>query len=140
MRIKIAFVSGLGLGFIAGTRAGRGVYDRLVSAIKTVSEQPAVRQGAASVQAHASSSAKSAVHTVADTTRDAGASATHRVHEAWAQAQANRGHGDDDAGGRDDSRPEASRAASRNGTAAASGPSSPGPDPTAPGAGGYTGA
>jgi hypothetical protein len=140
MRIKISFVTGLGLGFVAGTRAGRGVYDRLVGASRAVAAQPAVRRGAASVQERATSSAKAAVHTVADSTRDASAAAGHRVHAVWTQAQAYRGngHGDPDGNGGDSSL-EAGKAAI-NGSAAVLGPD-PASGPTSgPGAGDYSGA
>lgn len=94
MRMKIAFVTGLGLGFVAGSRAGRGAYDRMVELGRSFAEKPAVRRGAASVQEHASTSAKAAAHSVAGSTREAGAAASQKAHSAWSMAQERLGHGD----------------------------------------------
>jgi hypothetical protein len=131
MRMKIAFGTGLGLGFVAGSRAGRGAYDRMVGMTRSIADKPAVRRSAASVQAHAASSAKAAAHTVADSTRDAGSAATQKVHTAWSLAQSRIGHG---AGQDDDGRAEGRTPLNGSSASGRRGPSS------GAGSGGYSGA
>jgi hypothetical protein len=45
---KLGFAAGLAVGLLAGSRAGRGLYDRSVSAANSVVHDPRVRNGATS--------------------------------------------------------------------------------------------
>ena len=74
---RLTFATGLAVGFVAGTRAGRERYDQMVKAAKAAKESPAFQQAAGVVQAQASGLlnsagqkapkfAQSAVHSVSD--------------------------------------------------------------------------
>src|SRR5580704_17222451 len=74
---RLTFVTGLAIGFVAGTRAGRERYDQMVKAAKAAKDSPAYQQAAGVVQAQASGLlnsagqkapkfAQSAVHSVSD--------------------------------------------------------------------------
>jgi hypothetical protein len=57
---KLGFAAGLAVGLLAGSRAGRGLYDRSASAASAVVHDPRVRGGATSVL-HKAGSAGSSV-------------------------------------------------------------------------------
>jgi len=70
-------MTGLAIGFVAGTRAGRERYDQMVKVAKTATESPAFQQAAGAIQAQVSSAgqkvagsaprlAQSAMHSVGD--------------------------------------------------------------------------
>jgi hypothetical protein len=74
---RLSFMTGLAIGFVAGTRAGRERYDQMVKAAKTAKESPAFQQAAGAIQAQVSSAgqkvadsaprlAQSAMHSVGD--------------------------------------------------------------------------
>ena len=48
MSAKLGFTAGLAVGLLAGSRAGRGLYDRSAAAASAVVHDPRVRQGASS--------------------------------------------------------------------------------------------
>jgi len=50
---RVSFVTGLAIGFVAGTRAGRERYDQMVKFARATAENPTVQQAAAAVQAQA---------------------------------------------------------------------------------------
>lgn len=49
MSAKLGFAAGLAVGLLAGSRAGRGLYDRSTAAASAVVNDPRVRSGASSV-------------------------------------------------------------------------------------------
>ena len=60
MSAKLGFAAGLAVGLLAGSRAGRGLYDRSASAASAVVHDPRVRSGATSAL-HKAGSAGSSV-------------------------------------------------------------------------------
>jgi hypothetical protein len=66
MRYRIVFITGLGVGFVLGARAGRERYEQLQMLARKVRDNPAVQQAAGALQAQASSYAKSAGGKLAD--------------------------------------------------------------------------
>lgn len=60
MSARLGFAAGLAVGLLAGSRAGRGLYDRSASAASAVVHDPRVRSGATSVL-HKAGSAGSSV-------------------------------------------------------------------------------
>jgi len=53
MRGKVMFVTGLGAGYVLGTRAGREKFDRMVAQARKFWESPTVQEAAGVVQAQA---------------------------------------------------------------------------------------
>ena len=53
MRYKASFIAGAAVGFVAGSRAGRGAYDKMVRYGKQIGGHPKVQQAARSAQAKA---------------------------------------------------------------------------------------
>ncbi len=60
MRYKAVFIAGLAVGFVAGTRAGRGVYDKMAAAGQRIASHPKVQQATSTAQARATDMAKNA--------------------------------------------------------------------------------
>ena len=60
MRYKAVFIAGVAVGFVAGTRAGRGVYDKMAGAAQRVASHPKVQQATGAAQAKAAGLAKTA--------------------------------------------------------------------------------
>jgi hypothetical protein len=69
-RYRTGFITGLALGFVLGTRAGRERYEQLKKAARAVADNPAVQQAAGAVQAQASGLAATASTKVADGVRE----------------------------------------------------------------------
>ena len=53
MRGKLIFITGVGIGYVLGTRAGREKFDRMVAQARSVWESPTVQEAAGVVQAQA---------------------------------------------------------------------------------------
>jgi hypothetical protein len=53
MRGKVLFITGVGVGYVLGTRAGREKFDRMVAQARKVWESPTVQEAAGVVQAQA---------------------------------------------------------------------------------------
>jgi hypothetical protein len=53
MRGKMWFLSGVAVGFVVGSRAGREKYDQLVAATRRLMDHPTVQEAAGVVQAQA---------------------------------------------------------------------------------------
>jgi len=53
MRGKIMFITGVGVGYVLGTRAGRQKFDQMVAQARRVWESPTVQEAAGVVQAQA---------------------------------------------------------------------------------------
>ena len=83
MRHKAIFVAGAAVGFVAGARAGRGVYDKMVAYGQQVVTHPKVQQAASTAQTKATELAKTAAAKAPDYAKSAASSAAKT-----AQAQA----------------------------------------------------
>jgi hypothetical protein len=68
-KYRIGFITGLAVGFVLGTRAGRERYEQLKRAARAVADNPAVQQAAGAVQAQATSLVTTAGSKVADGVR-----------------------------------------------------------------------
>lgn len=66
MRYKLTFVTGLALGYVIGTRAGREQYEKLKKSAKDISQNPAVRNAAESAAQTGRQVAGKAAHVVGD--------------------------------------------------------------------------
>ena len=66
MRYKLIFLTGVGVGYVLGARAGRERYEQLLRAARKVKENPTVQETAGIVQAQASGLVTSAKDTVTD--------------------------------------------------------------------------
>jgi hypothetical protein len=75
MRYKAVFIAGVAAGFIAGTRAGRGVYDKMVAYGQQVAAHPKVQQATSQAQAKATELAKSAAAKAPDYAKNAATTA-----------------------------------------------------------------
>jgi len=53
MRGKLFFITGVGIGYVLGTRAGREKFDQMVAQARKVWESPTVQEAAGVVQAQA---------------------------------------------------------------------------------------
>jgi len=53
MRGKLIFITGVGVGYVLGTRAGREKFDRMVAQARQFWESPTVQEAAGVVQAQA---------------------------------------------------------------------------------------
>jgi hypothetical protein len=62
----MAFVVGLGVGFVLGTRAGRERYDQMVKVTRKAADSPAVQQAAGAIQAQAAGLVKTTKDKLAD--------------------------------------------------------------------------
>ena len=60
MRYRLAFVAGLGIGFVFGSRAGRERYEQLRKIARRAADSPAVQQAADTMQAQAADLARTA--------------------------------------------------------------------------------
>jgi hypothetical protein len=83
MRYKAIFIAGVAVGFVAGARAGRGAYDKMVGYGQQIAAHPKVQQATSAAQAKATDLAKTAAAKAPDYAKNAAASAAKT-----AQAQA----------------------------------------------------
>jgi len=75
MRHKAIFIAGAAAGFIAGARAGRGVYDKLIGYGQQIAKNPKVQQATSTAQTKATELAKTAAAKAPDYAKNAAASA-----------------------------------------------------------------
>ena len=75
MRYKAIFIAGVAVGFVAGTRAGRGVYDKMAGAGQYVASHPKVQQATNAAQVKATDMAKSAAAKAPSYAKNAAATA-----------------------------------------------------------------
>lgn len=75
MRYKAVFIAGVAVGFVAGTRAGREVYDKMVGYAQKVASHPKVQQATSVAQAKATELAKTAAAKAPDYAKSAATSA-----------------------------------------------------------------
>jgi hypothetical protein len=76
MRGRLAFLTGLAVGFVAGTRAGRERYEQIVKLSRKAAENPTVQNVARTATAKA-----------AELSKTAGQKATERMPKATATAK-----------------------------------------------------
>jgi hypothetical protein len=81
MRYKAIFIAGVAVGFVAGARAGRGAYDKIVGAGRRVARQPKVQQAAGAAQAKAADLAKTAAAKAPDYAKTAAKTAQAQVSQ-----------------------------------------------------------
>ena len=75
MRHKAIFITGFAVGFMAGARAGRGTYDKIVGYGQQVAAHPKVQQAAGAAQSKATELAKTAAAKAPGYARNAASSA-----------------------------------------------------------------
>jgi hypothetical protein len=71
MRYKAVFIAGIAVGFMAGSRAGRGAYDRIISSGRKIAAHPKVQQATTTVQAKAADLGKTAAAKAPDYAKNA---------------------------------------------------------------------
>jgi len=81
MRYRLVFFTGLGIGFVLGTRAGRERYEQMRRLARKVADNPTVQQAAGAIQAQAAGYAKTAGGKVADRAGAARAKVGGAIHE-----------------------------------------------------------
>jgi hypothetical protein len=81
MRYRLVFITGLGIGFVLGTRAGRERYEQLRKLARKAADSPAVQQAAGAMQAQAVELAKMARDRLADRAGTARARVGDALHE-----------------------------------------------------------
>lgn len=87
MRHKAIFITGFAVGFMAGARAGRGVYDKIVGYGKQVAAHPKVQEAAGAAQTKASELAKTAAAKAPGYAKSAASSAGSMASTAAKSAQ-----------------------------------------------------
>jgi hypothetical protein len=87
MRHKAVFIAGFAVGFMAGARAGRGAYDKIVGYGQQFAAHPKVQQAAGAAQAKATELAKTAAAKAPDYAKSAASSAGSAASTAAKTAQ-----------------------------------------------------
>ncbi len=85
MRYKAAFIAGVAVGFMAGSRAGRGVYDQIINGGRTIAAHPKVQQATSAAQAKATDLGKQAAAKAPDYAKTAAVNATAAAKSASTQ-------------------------------------------------------
>src|ERR1700761_1127755 len=85
MRYKAIFIAGVAVGFVAGSRAGRGAYDKMVGYGQQIAAHPKVQQATSTAQAKATEMAKSAAAKAPDYAKNAASSAAKTAQAQAAQ-------------------------------------------------------
>lgn len=75
MRYKAIFIAGVAVGFVAGARAGRGAYDKIMDYGQQIAGHPKVQQATSTAQAKATEMAKTAAAKAPDYAKSAANSA-----------------------------------------------------------------
>src|SRR6202042_981471 len=87
MRHKAVFITGFAVGFMAGARAGRGAYDKIVGYGQQVATHPRVQQAAGAAQSKATELAKTAAAKAPGYAKSAASSAGSVASSAAKTAQ-----------------------------------------------------
>jgi hypothetical protein len=96
MRYKVTFVSGVALGYVLGSRAGRERYEQMKKCVRGVAQNPAVRNAAETAGQQGRHFAGRAFTVVGDRVGDVlPASVTDRVRVLRGRANGAVGHDDD---------------------------------------------
>ena len=102
---KIAFVVGAGLGYVLGTRAGRGQYEKLKKASSKVWENPRVQQNVQKVESRVTEMARERGSAVTDKVASTVKDRLHRGGDQSATGEGYAGGGAAPTGVPDDSTP-----------------------------------
>ncbi|GAB3948891.1 YtxH domain-containing protein [Streptomyces sparsus] len=70
MRYRLSFITGLAVGYVIGTRAGRERYEQLRAYARQLSQNPSVRNTVETATHTGRQAASKAAHTVADRVGD----------------------------------------------------------------------
>jgi hypothetical protein len=81
MRYKAIFIAGVAAGFVAGARAGRGAYDKIVGYGQQIAGHPKVQQATSAAQAKATELAKTAAAKAPDYAKTAAKTAQEQVSQ-----------------------------------------------------------
>jgi hypothetical protein len=81
MRYKVVFIAGVAVGFVAGARAGRGAYDKIVGYGQEIAGHPKVQQATSAAQAKATELAKTAAAKAPDYAKNAAKTAQAQVSQ-----------------------------------------------------------
>ena len=81
MRHKAIFIAGVAVGFVAGARAGRGAYDKMMGYGQQIAGHPKVQQATSAAQAKATEVAKTAAAKAPDYAKTAAKSAQAQVSQ-----------------------------------------------------------
>ena len=92
MRHKAVFITGFAVGFMAGARAGRGAYDKIVGYGRQVATHPRVQQAAGATQSKATELAKTAAAKAPGYAKNAASSAGSMASTAAKSAQDQAAH------------------------------------------------
>src|SRR3984957_3126061 len=92
MRHKAIFITGFAVGFMAGARAGRGTYDKIVGYGQQVAAHPKVQQAAGAAQSKATELAKTAAAKAPGYAKNAASSAGSMASTAAKTAQEQASH------------------------------------------------
>ena len=94
MRYRMAFVAGLGVGFVLGARAGRERYEQMRKMTRKAADSPAVQQAAGAIQAQAAGLVKTTkgklagqVPKIADSARSKAGSARSKAGAARSKVE-----------------------------------------------------
>lgn len=85
MRYKAIFIAGVAVGFVAGARAGRGAYDKMMGYGQQIAGHPKVQQATAAAQAKAAGLAKTAAAKAPDYAKNAAATAAKTAQAQMSQ-------------------------------------------------------
>jgi hypothetical protein len=85
MRYKAVFIAGVALGFVAGARAGRGAYDKIMGYGQQIAAHPKVQQATSTAQTKATELAKTAAAKAPDYAKSAAASAAKTAQSQVSQ-------------------------------------------------------
>lgn len=85
MRYKAVFIAGVAVGFMAGSRAGRGAYDQIIGSARKIAAHPKVQQATSAAQAKATDLTKTAAAKAPDYAKTAATNATAAAKTASAQ-------------------------------------------------------
>jgi hypothetical protein len=88
MRYKAVFIAGVAVGFVAGTRAGREVYDKMMGYGQQVANNPKVQQATTTAQSKATELAKTAAAKAPDYAKSAAANAAKTAQAATSKLPA----------------------------------------------------
>ena len=80
MMKKMGIVLGIGIGYVLGTRAGRGRYEQLAGGATKLWRSPPVQQAAEQAQGLAAEATERAGHAVADAVHDVRDVAKAKLH------------------------------------------------------------
>ena len=81
MRYRLAFMSGFGIGYVLGARAGRERYEQIMKLARKAADSPAVQQAAGALQEQALGAAKTAKGKLADRAGTARARVGEALHD-----------------------------------------------------------